>query len=386
MIRLAIVNSNFVSINRHTKKGTEIYVYILIQQLKRVARRFNLQITAFASGDSELPVKIESINYRSSLGDKDIGIEHHKSFEMALVSKAFGMQNQFDIYHINIGNGDTVLPFVPFIKKPVLITLHGSFLEEKYNKKYLTLFHNLPHLYFVSLSSAQRIPLPRINYIASIPHGINVKRTWKFDGIGGDNMIWAGRALKEKGIDDLPKIVKKSKRPLAVFPLVKDETPQWFKNLVEGKRRQIPLFELKDPLSRHNLATEFQRSKVFLFPIHWEEPFGLVLIESMASGTPIIGYAKGSISEIIEDGVTGFIINPSPQEVRGNFIIKKTGIDGFCEAIERIYAMPEEEYKEMRRQCRQRVEKYYTVDRMAKRYIETYKEVLKDWKTKNNLS
>jgi glycosyltransferase involved in cell wall biosynthesis len=384
MIRLAIVNSNFVSINRHTKKGTEIYVYILIQQLKRLSRRFNLKITAFASGDSELPVKVESINYQSSLSDRTVGIEHHKTFEMALVSKAFSMQKDFDIYHINIGNGDTVLPLAPFVTKPILITMHGSFLEDKYTKKYLLLFNNLPNLYFVSLSSAQRLPLPGINYVATIPHGIDIKRTWKFDKAGGDTMIWAGRAIKEKGINDLPKIVQKVRQPLAVFPLIKAETPKWFKEIVEGKRRQIPHLLIKESISRHKLAHEFQKSKILLFPIHWEEPFGLVLIEALASGTPIIAYARGSTPEIIVDGVTGFIINPSPEESKGDFIIKKTGIDGFCEAIERIYGMSDSEYRAMRLQCRLHVEKYFTVKQMTERYIETYKNVIKDWKSKSS--
>ncbi len=384
MIRLAIVNSNFVSINRHTKKGTEIFVYILIQQLKRLSKRFNLDITAFSSGDSELPVKIESINYRSSLSDPAIGIEHHKTFELALVSKALSMQKEFDIYHINIGNGDTVLPLAPFVTKPILITMHGSFLEDKYTKKYLSLFNNLPNLYFISLSSAQRLPLPKLNYVATIPHGIDIKRTWKFNKDGGGDMIWAGRAIKEKGITDLIKIVKKSQRPLSIFPLIKEETPKWFKGIIEGKRPSIHNLTVRESLSRHKLAHEFQKSKIFLFPIHWEEPFGLVLVEALASGTPIIAYARGSTPEIIEDGVTGFVINPSPDEIKGDFIIKKTGIDGFCEAIERIYALSEPEYHEMRLQCRLHAEKNYTVKQMTERYIDTYKKVIKDSKSKEN--
>lgn len=382
MIRLGILNSNFVTINRHTKKGTEIFDYMLIRQLARQAKRHNLQITAFASGDSELPVRLISINDKSSLKDKDIGIEHHKTFELALLSKGLSMQNDFDIYHINIGNGDVVLPFAPFINKPILVTMHGSFLEDKYNKKYLSLFDNLKNIYFVSLSSVQRLPLPNLNYIDTIPHGIEIKRNWTFDPNGGPHMMWAGRAIKEKGLKELLPIVKKTKKMLKVFPIIKDESPEWIKNLVDNHIPPIKYFHIKKTLSRYELAKEFQTSKLFLFPILWEEPFGLVLIESLASGTPVVAYAKGSVSEIIEDGVTGFIVNSSPDEIKGNFIIKKTGIDGLCEAIERIYAMPTDQYREMRKACRQAVEKHFTVQRMAKRYIETYKKVIADWKSK----
>lgn len=216
MIRVGIINSNYVTINRCTKKGTEIFSYILTRQLQKQARRYNLKITAFASGDSELPVKLISVNYKSSLRDSYIGEHHHKTFELALLSKAFSMQSEFDIYHVNIGNGDSVLPFAPFVSKPILVTMHGSFVEEDYNKKYLALFNNLPNVYFVSLSSVQRHPLPHLNYIDTIPHGIDVKRHWKFDATGGNTMIWAGRAIKEKGINELLRIVKKADRKSVV--------------------------------------------------------------------------------------------------------------------------------------------------------------------------
>jgi len=384
MIRLAIINSNIVSITPHTKKGTEIFDYILIRQLAKQAKRRNLKITAFASGDSNLPVTTQSINYKSSLSDKEIGVEHHKIFELALISKALSQQNDFDIYHINIGNGDVVLPFVPFIRKPILVTMHGSFLEDKYSKKYLSLFKNLKNFYFVSLSSAQRQPLPKLNYVATIQHGIDSKRMWQFNSIGGGHIVWAGRAIREKGISELFHVIKKVKKPARLFPLIKDETPHWMKRLTESTHISIPLLSIHKPLSHHALAVEFQHSKLFLFPIQWEEPFGLVLIEALACGTPVVAFARGSVTEVIEDGVTGFIVNPSSEDIRGNFIIKKCGVEGLCEAIERIYAMSESEYKAMRQQCRERVEKYFTVQQMTKQYIEIYKSVIKDWKQNTN--
>ncbi len=380
MIRLAIINSNFVSINRNTKKGTEIFDYILIRQLAKQAKRNNLQITAFASGDSRLPVKIESINYKSSLADKEIGMEHHKTFELALVSKAFSMQNEFDIYHVNIGNGDVVLPLAPFIKKPILVTMHGSFLEEKYNKKYLSLFKNLNNIYFVSISAIQRQPLPNLNYVATIHHGIDVKRAWKFNASGGDHIIWAGRAIREKGISELLRIIKRVKKPSEIFPLIKEESPRFIKRLSEGSCPPVPMVTVNKALSRQKLAVQLQHSRLFLFPVKWEEPFGLVLIEAMASGTPVIAFARGSVPEIVQDGITGYIVNPAPDEIKGEFIIKKTGVDGLCEAVERIYAMPDADYRQMRRQCRERVEKYFTVQQMTKKYIETYNQVIAHWK------
>lgn len=375
-MRIAIVNSNFVSISQYTKKGTEIFDYILIRHLAKQAKRHNLEITAFASGDSRLPVPIESVNYKSSVADKDIGIEHHKTFEMALVSKAFALQDQFDLYHINIGNGDVVLPFAPFVKKPIIITMHGSFLEEKYNKKYLSLFRNLKNIYFVSISDMQRNPLPDLNYIATIHHGVDAKRLWKFHLTGNERIVWAGRAIREKGINAVIKCIKKTRKKAKLFPLIKDDSPRWMKQMQANGEHISKNISVRYGVHRHELARQYQHSKLFLFPIQWEEPFGLVMIEAMACGTPIVAYARGSVSEVIQDGKTGFIVNPSNEETRSSFIIKKTGIDGLNEAIERIYAMPKEEYMTMRRNCRTHVEENFTVGKMVLQYIAAYKKVL----------
>jgi glycosyltransferase involved in cell wall biosynthesis len=113
-----------------------------------------------------------------------------------------------------------------------------------------------------------------------------------------------------------------------------------------------------------------------LAPLTWEEPFGLTLIESMACGTPVIAFARGSVPEIIEDGKTGYIVNSSEDDKRGDFVIKKTGIEGLCEAVERIYDMSEEGYRQMRKNCRAHVENNFTVERMVDQYEALYKEIL----------
>lgn len=376
-MRVAIVNSNYVSINQFTKKGTEIFDYIFIRYLAKHAKPDNLEITAFASGDSRLPVPIESVNYKASFADKDIGDEHHKTFEMALVSKAFSMQDQFDLYHVNIGNGDVVLPFAPFVKKPIIVTMHGSFLEEKYNKKYLSLFRNLKNIYFVSISDTQRHPLPDLNYIATIHHGVDAKKLWKFDPEGNGQIVWAGRAIREKGINTVIKCIKKTGKKAKLYLLVKDESPKWIKKMQANGKNINKDISVKYGIPRHDLAYQYKQSKLFLFPIQWEEPFGLVMIEAMACGTPVVAYARGSVAEIIKDGETGFIVNPSDEEIRRDFIIKKTGVEGLCEAIERIYAMPKKDYMAMRRNCRFHVEKNFTLEKMGSRYIDIYKKVLK---------
>lgn len=376
-MRIAIVNSNLVSISSHTTKGTEIFAYILIRYLERQAKKNNLKITAFASGDSHLPVPIESIGFKSSMADRDIGIEHHKSFEVALVAKAFSNPNRFDLYHVNIGNGDTALPFAQFVKKPIIVTMHGA-LEEKYNEKYLSLFRNFKKIYYVSISNAQRASMPGLNYIATIYHGVDAERAYRFDPIGGEIIVWVGRAIADKGIDEVIRVIKKTHKKANLFPLVKLESPNWIKKMQLNSKVIIKDITISYELNRHELVSSYQHGKLFLFPIQWEEPFGLVMIEAMACGTPIVAYARGSVPEVVVDGETGFIVNSSNEDIRGNFIIKKTGIEGLCEAVERIYAMSKDEYMAMRRKCRMRVEEHFTSEKMVSQYINLYKKVLNE--------
>jgi len=100
------------------------------------------------------------------------------------------------------------------------------------------------------------------------------------------------------------------------------------------------------------------------------------MIEAMACGTPVVAYARGSVPEVIKDGETGFIVNSSEEDKRGDWIVKKTGIEGLCEAVEKIYAMPKNQYIEMRKNCRKHVENNFTVEKMVNNYEKVYREII----------
>ncbi|KKP79615.1 MAG: Group 1 glycosyl transferase [Candidatus Levybacteria bacterium GW2011_GWB1_35_5] len=364
-MKIAIVCSNFISITKAAKKGTEIFDYILINNL--LSEDKNLDITAFASGDSDLPVKIESVDYHSSVSNKSIlQKDKHIIFELALISKAFSMQDNFDLYHINIGDGDIALPFAPFVKKPILITMHYTH-DTEYINKYFSLFKNYKNIYFVSISNAQRKFFPDLNYKATIYHGIETDK-FIFNPLGGENIMWAGRAIPEKGIDIVVEVADRVKHEAKLFGIQRKEHTAWLQKTVHNKidvaNRPVPI-SLEIGLQRLQLVEHFQTSKLFLFPVGCEESFGLVLIEAMSCGTPVVAYAKGSIPEIIKDGKTGFIVNSSDNDIRGDWIVKKTGIDGLCEAIDKIYSMPKKEYQEMRNNCRSVAEESFSVNRIG---------------------
>lgn len=376
-MKIAIVNSNLVRIDKNTKKGTEIFDYILITNLAKYKKK-SLEITAFASGNSKLPVKIESVSHQPSVDHKNIGVQNHIIFELSLISKALSMHRKFDIYHVNFGIGELVLPFSRFIKKPILVTMHGS-LNTNYAQKFYALYKDVKNVYFVSISNNQRKPMPNLNYIRTIYHGVDTKKSFRFNPVGDKAIIWSGRAIPDKGLDEVLTVVKKIRKRAKIFPIIKEEYLQWLQDIIIKRRNivnQAVRIYTDFDVHRDDLEYHYQTSKVFLFPVQYEEPFGLTLVESMACGTPVVAYARGSVPEIVKDGETGFIVNPSKDDKHGNWIIKKTGIDGLCEAVERIYSMPEEKYKAMRKACRDHVEKHFTVERMVDDYINVYEEIL----------
>src|SRR3989338_9134674 len=138
-MKIGIICTNLFNIDEKNKTGSGIFNHILINYLSKLKTK-NHRIVVFASGKSKLPLKVESIDLDPSSDNKKI-IDHNKHvmFELALISKAFRMQDKFDVYHVNIGDGDLVMPFADFVKKPILITLH-NIINEEFTRKYFSLF------------------------------------------------------------------------------------------------------------------------------------------------------------------------------------------------------------------------------------------------------
>jgi glycosyltransferase involved in cell wall biosynthesis len=147
------------------------------------------------------------------------------------------------------------------------------------------------------------------------------------------------------------------------------ETPYFKEKIapfIDGKN--IVLNSLMQGVS---LASAYQKAKALIFPIQWEEPFGLVMIESMSCGTPVVAYNRGSVAEIVKDGVTGFVIDPDDTDRpgKGTWVIKTQGIEGLVEAIKRVGEID-------RAACRRHVEEKFTIDKMVEGYENVYKKVL----------
>lgn len=369
-MKIAILSSNYGKTHQDSTRGPDVFVYSLVEQL---AKNNNYQITSFVSGDSTLPGKIFSIDETAILLDRSIPPERRKLFELALISEAISQENQFDIFHVNISNGEYVLPFLSSFRTPVLITLHSPFSDGD-NDLY-SRYKHLKNVFFVPISNYQKSKLPDLNYTKTIYHGINTD-TFIPNNSAKETLLWSGRGVPEKGMDDAIEVMRAVKRPGRIIYSPREKYVDWANNIILNKPESVLV---KENIPRSELISEYQSAKLFLMPVHSDEAFGLVMIEAMACGTPVIAYAKGSVPEIIKDGETGFIVNRSEDDRRGDWIIKKTGIEGLREAAERICEMPQDEYVKMRLNCRKHVEDNFTLEKMVTHYEELYNNLKKDF-------
>lgn len=378
-LRVGIIASNYLRVHENVRKGTEIFVYTFIKALKAHIDNHQeaIEVQFFGSGNSDVPFPINSIRKNASAEDPNLETSTHKLMEMALFAKAFEMRNQFDLFHIHVSNGEWLLPFVRSAPIPVVITMHGG-VNEVYDPNLYAPYYDLPHLNYVSISNSQRKRLPNLPYIKTIYHGINNTDRFTYSEAGGEYMMWAGRGIPEKGLHQAIAVYESIKKPTQVFPIVIDPQLSYLSfhllNRVD-MLKTLGDFYVELNVARRDLIPHYQNSKALIAPLFWEEPFGLVMAESLSCGTPVIAYARGSAPELITDGITGFLVNPSDTDIRGSFIVKKTGFDGLCEAVERLYSLPHEQYRAMRRAARADAETRFSTERMIQEYIQTYRQL-----------
>jgi len=265
------------------------------------------------------------------------------------------------------------LLYSPFIKNKIVTTHHGP-LSVDYQNLVFQKYKDYPH---ISISNNQRNDLPTLNFIATIYNGINLSLFPFLDypkTESKQHMIFLARMSEEKGAIEASQAAKQSGKHLILatkIDKVNEDYFQNFKDLVDDK------FVTHVGEVNHDKRTELlQNARCLIAPIKWEEPFGLMFIEAMASGTPVIAFARGAAPEIVVDGVTGFLVNQSNEFIRGNWFVKKTGIDGLEEAVKKIYSMPENEYRQMRKTCRAHVENKFTAQKMVDEYEKIYQQIL----------
>jgi len=265
-----------------------------------------------------------------------------------------------------------MLNFANLITPPMITTHHGP-LSQEYQQYTFMNYRAYPH---VSISLNQRNDLPDLNYVKNIYNGTDVvEYPYLTDESKLDaHMAFLARMSPEKGGIEAAIAAKKTGHVLRVAAKVDEIDKPYFEQFKPYIDNQAIFFV--EEVSKITKLNHIQTARCLLAPIQWEEPFGLMFTEAMACGTPVIAYSRGSAPEIIQDGITGYLVNQSPEFIRGDFIVKKTGVEGLCEAIERIYALPQAEYTQMRKNSRARVEQQFTVEKMVNEYEALYKSIL----------
>jgi len=347
-------------------KDTTIDLYAIEGSLSRPPRL--TMIPLFKNGLNS----IKQSSFIQELPDKEM---ESQKILYTMFAKALALlkenEEKYDL--IIDSSGKFALSFNwSMFSKPLLVIGHNPVMS-----LYAHIYSALPlppHVFFVFPSQYQ---WDQAKWISSqvkhtVPHGISLVDIPYQDAIGKENMVWMGRINPKspKGLDEAIRVSKQLDKKLDIFGSIEDQA-YFDREIQPSIGAGISLHK-----TQHLKSEIFQNSRLLIYPIQWDEPFGLVFLEAMASGTPVITYARGAASEIIKDGVTGFIVNSSDSDIRGDWIVKKTGRGGLCEAIERIYALPASEYAQMRKNCRKHVEDHFTVEKMVNQYEDLYKEIL----------
>lgn len=321
--------------------GTELVVGLLTDELVRKGH----DVTLFASGDSVTLAKLQSVHDKALRLDSRI--KEYGIYEMLNLSSVYEQADQFDIIHSHVGCA--ALPYCNLVKTPTVHTLHGIFTPD--NEK---LFIHAKKQPFVSISDAQRDPRLNLNCVGTVYNGIDPNRyTYHPQPDNPPYLAFLGRMSSEKGPHLAIEIAKRTGLPLKMAGKVDPVDQEFFatqvKPHIDGKQIQYlgeATHQDKSPLLGGAIAT--------LFPITWREPFGLVMVESMVVGTPVIAMNLGSVPEVMSHGKSGYICN---------------SVDECVAAVERI--------SELNRQdCRDHVLENFSAKRMADGYEAVYRQIL----------
>lgn len=338
-MKIAQVAPLYESVPPKLYGGTERVVSYLTEELVRQGH----EVTLFASGDSVTQARLVAVCPRAlrlKHPDSD-QIVHH----VLMVEKVFKEHAHFDLIHSHID----YFPYSMIRRAgtPALTTLHGRLdLPEL-----MPLYREFSEIPVVSISEAQREPLPWIHWQGTVYHGLP-ENLYAFYEKPGKYLAFLGRASPEKRLDRAIEIAIRTEMPLKIAAKVDPVDKKYFVNEIKPLLNH-PLIEFVGEISEAEKNEFLGNAFALLFPIDWSEPFGLVMIESMACGTPVISRACGSVPEILEPGA-GFIVDT---------------VEEAAEAVKKAASLD-------RRGCREVFERRFTATRMARDYLKIYEHLL----------
>lgn len=339
-LRIAQVAPLYESVPPRYYGGTERIVSYLTEEL--VAQGHD--VTLFASGDSVTKARLVAACPRSLRLDHNCvdQLAHH----IVMLEHVMQQSDDFDIVHFHVD----YLHF-PLSRRqdfPHVTTLHGRLDIPDL----VPVYEEFPEEALVSISNAQRAPLPGANWQATVYHGLP-RELYHFRSEPGDYLACLGRISPEKGVDRAIEIAKQVGIPLRIAAKVDKVDLEYFETVIEPLLHH-PLVEYIGEIGEDRKDDFLGHAQALLFPIDWPEPFGIVMIEAMACGTPVIAYDSGSVPEVMEQGHTGFIVRE---------------VDDAVDAVRRLPQLS-------RARCREVFEQRFTATRMAREYVDVYEQLI----------
>jgi len=284
-------------------------------------------------------------------------------YGLDLVHKAFrdAQEGEIEVLH---AYDDFIAHYLgDLCSVPLVFTLHDIIFPEGTLERWRQQHFNSHQA--IAISQAQRIKYENVlktNVVATIYHGID-PNSFTFNPIGSDDLLFSGRYLPLKGVEDAILAALKLGKKLRLASSSNYKSTDYYKQSVEP-HLSSPLIEELPYLEKNYRDNVYGNSKAMLLPIKLEESFGMVMVESMLAGTPVVAYGRGSVPEIIIDGKTGFVVDPAE------------GLDGFTKAVEKLYALSDQEYLAMRLNCRKRVEEHFSLEQMISKHELLYQDLI----------
>lgn len=339
-MRIAQVAPLYESVPPKLYGGTERVVSYLTEELVRLGH----DVTLFASGDSTTAAKLVAAASRALRLDPRW--QEPLVVHLRMLGWVYERAHEFDVIHCH--TDFLGLPLTRFVSTPTVVTLHGRLdipgLDLLYGE-----YADVP---LISISDAQRLPLRRATWLATVHHGLP-RSLYRCQTEPGCYLLFLGRISPEKCPDAAIRIAQAARVPLKIAAKVDSADRAYFEAVVRPLLGQ-PGVEFLGEVDDRQKEELLRGALALLFPVDWPEPFGLVIIEALACGTPVIARRRGSVPEILRDGVTGFICETEEEMVQ---------------AVWRIQQIS-------RHLCRHEFESRFAVETMAQKYLDAYRVLL----------
>ena len=316
--------------------GTERVVSYLTEELVREGN----DVTLFASGDSRTAANLVAPCPRALRLDPDC--QDSLAYHMIMLEEVFRRSHDFDIVHFHIDY--LHFPVSRRTRVPNLTTLHGRLDLPEHGAVY----RQFPDMPLVSISNSQRKPLPMASWLATVYHGLP-DDLYRFERTPGKYLAFIGRISPEKGLDRAIEAAIRAGMPIRIAAKIDKVDRAYFEAIIKPMLSH-PLVEYIGEIGECEKQEFLGGAFALMFLIDWPEPFGLAMIEALACGTPVIAFRRGSVPEIIDPGVTGFIVN---------------GVDEAARAVPEVAKLNRED-------CRSAVEQRFSSSRMANDYLRQY--------------